>query len=304
VRPTPKRIVVLSGPTASGKSRVALGWAEALGGEIVSADSAAVYRGFDVGTAKPSAADRARVVHHGIDVVEADQPFDVVRFVALADAAIAAAGSTPVVVTGGTGLYLRALVRGLVDAPGPDPELRAELEAQAEREGRAAVHARLAEVDPAAAARLSPNDLVRVVRALEAYEQTGVPLSERQAAHGFGERRYDARFFALEVPADELAARIDARADAMIAAGLLDETRAHLGRFPRSVRPLCAVNYKQAVEHLVDGVPLEEAVRRMKTASRRYAKRQRTWLRGETGVEWIPASSPPAVDDVRRWIEA
>lgn len=294
-------IVVLCGPTASGKSEVAIRWAEAIGAEVVSADSVQVYRGFDVGTAKPSPAERARVVHHGIDVARADEPFDVVRFVALADAAIRAAAPGPVIVTGGTGLYLRALVRGLVDAPGADPELRAELDAMAGREGKAAVHARLARVDPAAAARLPPNDLVRVVRALEAFERTGVPLSERQAEHGFGERRYRAWWIALDVPADVLAARIEARADAMIAAGLVGETRAHLARFPRTVRPLLAVNYRQAVEHLVDGVPLDEAVRRMKSATRRYAKRQRTWLRGEADVQWRAPDALPDTLEIREW---
>jgi len=282
------RILVLAGPTASGKSALALELAARLGGEIVNADSQQLYRGLDVGTAKPSAAERARVPHHLLDLCDPGEGLDAVRWAALADraiAAIAARGRFPLVV-GGTGLYLRSLLHGVVAAPGRDPALRARLEAEAEREGRPALHARLAAIDPEAAARIRPMDLVRVVRALE-IARGGVRPSQLQAAHGFRAERYQAALLALDPPRAELHARIDARVEEMFAGGLLDEARVLLAR--RGPLPArLPIGYAEAVAVVRGELPRGEAVRRVQVAHRRYARRQVIWLRRERGVRFVP----------------
>jgi tRNA dimethylallyltransferase len=285
------RILVVAGPTASGKTALAVELARRLGGEIVNADSQQVYRGLDVGTAKPTPAERAAVPHHLLDVVEPGEGMDAARYVELADAAIAAIsarGRLPVV-AGGTGLYLRALLHGVVAAPGRDPVLRAALEAEAARAGRPALHARLAAIDPEAAARIRPNDLVRIVRALE-IAAGGRRPSELHAAHAFREDRHDATLLALDVPRAELHARIDARARAMFEGGMLAEAEALLrarGGAPPARLP---IGYAEAMAVLRGELPREEAIRRVQVAHRRYARRQVMWLRRERGVEWI---APP-----------
>jgi tRNA dimethylallyltransferase len=282
------RIAVIAGPTASGKSALAVAVAARVGGEIVNADSQQVYRGLDVGTAKPTAEERAAVPHHLLDVADPGEGMDAARFAALADAAIAevsARGKLPVV-AGGTGLYLRALLHGVVAAPGRDPALRARLEEEAARLGRPALHARLAAVDPAAAARIRENDLVRIVRALE-IAAGGRRPSELLAAHAFREDRYDAVLVALDPPRSELHARIDARVRAMFAGGLLDEAR---GLASRPELPRLPIGYGEAIACVRGELDVEEAMRRVQVAHRRYARRQVIWLRGERGVEWI---APP-----------
>src|SRR5262249_1452850 len=219
------RVVCLVGPTAAGKTVLALELAEDLGGEIVSADSRQVYRRLDIGTAKPTYAEQQRVRHHCLDLVEPTESFDAARYRTAATAAIAdvtARGRVPLVV-GGTGLWVRALLRGLCPAPPRVPALRAELNAVAARDGTAALHARLVALDPVSAARLHPRDRVRVVRALEVAIASGQPLSTWQTAHGFSEALFDVFFAGLAVEHAVLAERIAARVDAMLARGWLDE---------------------------------------------------------------------------------
>jgi tRNA dimethylallyltransferase len=288
---TIRRIVVIAGPTASGKTALAIALAERLGGEIVNADSQAVYRGLDVGTAKASRAERARIPHHLVDVVEPGEGMDAARFAALADVAIAdiaGRGRLPVVV-GGTGLYLRALLHGVVAAPGRDAALRARLEEEAARLGRPALHARLAAIDPDAAARIRPNDLVRIVRALEIAAGGRLP-SELHAEHAFAPDRYAAAFLALDPPRDALHARIDARVRDMFAGGILDEARALLDRFGGALPEKLPIGYAEAAACARGALLPEEAIRRVQVAHRRYARRQIIWLRRERGVEWI---APP-----------
>ena len=285
----PPRLLVVAGPTASGKTALAIALARRLGGEIVNADSQQVYRGLDVGTAKPTAEERAAAPHHLVDVVAPGEGMDAARFVALADAAIAdvaGRGRLPIV-AGGTGLYLRALLHGVVEAPGRDPALRAALEAEAIAAGRPALHARLAAVDPEAAARIGANDLVRIVRALE-IAAGGRRPSELLAAHAFAPDRYPAVLLALDVPRAELHARIDARVRAMFAGGLLDEARA-LAALPEPP-PRLPIGYGEAIACVRGELEVEEAIRRVQVAHRRYARRQVIWLRRERGVEWI---APP-----------
>jgi tRNA dimethylallyltransferase len=282
------RIAVIAGPTASGKTALAVALARRVGGEIVNADSQQVYRGLDVGTAKPTPEERAAAPHHLLDVSEPGEGMDAARFAALAEGAIAGVasrGKVPIV-AGGTGLYVRALLHGVVAAPGRDPALRARLEEEAARLGRPALHARLAEVDPDAARAIRPNDLVRIVRALE-IAAGGRRPSELQAAHAFREDRYDAVILALDPPRAELHARIDARVAEMFAGGILDEARALAARFGEAVPARLPIGYAEALACVRGALPRDEAVRRVQVAHRRYARRQIVWLRKERGVEWI-----------------
>ena len=287
----PPRVVVIAGPTASGKTGLAVALAQRVGGEVVSADSQQVYRGLDVGTAKPTLEERAAVPHHLLDVAEPGEGWDAARFVQLADeaiAAIVARGAVPLVV-GGTGLYIRALLHGMVEAPGRDPRLRAELESEAARLGRPALHARLAAVDPEAATRIRPNDLVRIVRALE-IAASGKTQSELFRAHAFAPVRYQATLFALAPAREELQRRIDERVEAMFRGGILDEARLLLERFGAELPPRLPIGYGAAADVVRGRLTLEEAVRRVQAETRQYARRQVIWLRSEPGVEWL---TPP-----------
>lgn len=299
---TRPRVVCLVGPTASGKTALALELAAACDAEIVSADSRQVYRRMDVGTAKPTPAERARVPHHVIDVVDPDTSFDVARFRDAATAAIAdiTARGRRVLVVGGTGLYVRALVHGLCPAPPRQPTLRARLEAEVAAEGAAALHHRLRAVDPIAAARIHPNDRVRVVRALEVAGASGRPLSAWQAAHAFGERPYEVVMIGLAVPTADLDARIDARLEAMLAAGFLDEVRVLCASGLADDAPAWnAVGYRELREVVRGRATLDDAVRATRRATRQFAKRQRTWFRRDAAVRWVtPDAGGAAVRDL------
>jgi tRNA dimethylallyltransferase len=297
-------IVVLAGPTGSGKTRLGIELARRLGGEIVNADSQQVYRHLELGTAKPTAAERAEVPHHLLDVAEPGEGMDAARFVALADAAIAeitARGRLPLVV-GGTGLYLRALLHGVVEAPGRDPALRARLTAEAEALGRPALHARLAAVDPASAARIRPNDLVRVVRALEV-AAGGRTQSALHDAHAFRPERHRALFLALDPPREALKARLDARVEAMFVGGLLDEARWLFARFDGAPPGRLPIGYAEALEVVSGKLAIAEAIHRVQVAHRQYARRQVIWLRREPNVEWLapPVDAEALARRVREW---
>jgi len=280
-------LLCIAGPTASGKTALAIDLARRLDGEVVSADSQQVYRGLDAGTAKPTREERAVVPHHLLDVAEPGEGMDALRWRVLADEAIAGIarrGRLPIV-AGGTGLYLRALLHGLADAPGRDPALRARLEAEAAREGRPALHRRLEALDPAAAAGIGPNDLVRIVRALE-IAASGRTQTELFAAHRFGEARYRFRLLALDPPRDELHARIDARLPRLFE-GLVEEAGQLLAARSGVLPPKLPLGYAEAAEVLLGRLERSEALRRLQVAHRRYARRQVVWLRREPGVEWL-----------------
>jgi tRNA dimethylallyltransferase len=288
-------LVVVVGPTASGKTELALRLAEQLDGEIVGADSVQIYRRFEIGTGKPTAEQRRRVAHHLIDVIEPDEPMDAARFAATAEAALAriAARGKRAIVCGGAFLWVRALLYGLVPAPAADAATRERHKKLVEREGRAALHARLAAVDPEAAARLAPNDFVRVGRALEVFELSGVPLSRRQAEHGFREPRHRARLVGVRRAPRELDARIHARARSMLAAGWIDEVRSLLGAGLGTARAMRSVGYRQIAEALATGEPADPAalLERIVRATRVFARRQRTWLR-DAPVRWVEPDAP------------
>lgn len=281
--------MVLAGPTGVGKTGLAVEAAERFGGEIVSADSMQVYLRLDIGTAKPTAGERARAPHHLIDLIEPDEPFDVAAFLALARPLIAELNrrGARVLVVGGTGFYLRSLMRGLFVGPGSDPAVRNRLLAEARASGLEALHARLARVDPVAAGRIHVNDRVRTLRALEVFELTGRPISEFQAEHGLAEAPYEALFIALGLPRAELLARIEARTRRMYEDGLIEEVRGLVENgFSPDLRPLQAIGYKQAVDFLEGRLSRAEAEAETVRQTARYAKRQLTWLRSQPRVTW------------------
>ncbi|MBE0569230.1 MAG: tRNA (adenosine(37)-N6)-dimethylallyltransferase MiaA [Deltaproteobacteria bacterium] len=282
-------IIVLSGPTASGKSDLALSLAKVFPVEIVNADSLQVYRYLDIGSAKVPREERAGVPHHLIDVVDPDEPYNAGRYVADADrtvAEIVSRGRVPLVV-GGTGMYLRSLLRGLDPVPA-DPAVRAALDRRWEVEGGGSLHAELAGIDPETAARVHPADRLRVVRALEIARIGGVPAGKARTAWTAAGERYRSLFLALWPDREALYRRIDARAEGMFRAGLLEEVRNLLRRgYGRQLKPLGGLGYRQAIAHLLDGIPLPEAVESTKRDTRRYAKRQLTWLAAEPGLERI-----------------
>lgn len=290
-------IVVVAGPTGSGKTALALELARAVDAELVGADSVQVYRGFDIGSAKPTAEELRGVVHHLIDVAEPDEAIDAMRYARLADEAIASAAARgrASIVVGGTGLWIRALVRGLVDLPPVDAALRARLEEETRELGSAAMHARLAGIDPLAAGRIHPNDALRIVRALEVHEQTGTPIGELRAAHALGEPRRPTLFVVLEPDLDALTPRIDERVNAMIEAGWPSEVKALMERWGTSARALSSVGYREWTQHFAEGVPYEETVRAVKHATRLYARRQRNWFRAEPGIDVSVASPDEAL---------
>jgi tRNA dimethylallyltransferase len=283
-------VLIVVGPTASGKTDLSLELARRLDGEVVSADSVQIYRYFDIGSGKPSAGERADVPYHLIDCVEPDEPMDAARFAELATGKlneILARGRRPIV-AGGTFLWVRALIYGLSPAPPADPELRAAHKARAEREGRGALHRELSRVDPLSAARLKENDLLRVSRALEVFELTGVPLSEWHAGHGFRTPRFPARLIGVRRERDELDGRIRTRIEAMLDQGWLDEVRGLLARGFGESRAMASVGYSQVAAALQSGAPIDRSalVDSVFRATRVFARRQRTWLRDQD-IRWV-----------------
>ena len=289
-------LLVILGATATGKTGLALQLAERLDGEIVGADSRQIYRGMDVGTAKPDAAQRARVPHHLVDVADPDENPGLATIQGLANAAIAdiqGRGRLPLLV-GGTGQYLSAIVEGwrIPEVP-PDEALRSELEAYARSHGNDALHRRLAEIDPVTAARMHPNNLRRVVRSLEVWHATGRPISEQQR------RRpppWNVLQLGLQLERGALYARADRRLEGMIAAGFVDEVRDLLAAgYTRDLPSMSGLGYRQLAAHLLDGLPLPEAVATAKTATHDFIRRQLTWFRGHhADSRWLDAASADA----------
>jgi len=297
-------VVAIVGPTASGKSALALDLAKERGGEIVSCDSLQVYRGLDIGSAKATAEERAAVPHHLLDVVDPDQDFSAADYARLARAAIdaiASRGRLPIVV-GGTGLYLRALRRGLFAGPARDPDLRRRLEGIAYRRGDARLHRLLARVDPDSAARIEKSDRLRVIRALEVFRASGRPLSahHREDAPASDGRRW--LVLGLDPRRDALRAAVEERTSRMLAAGLFDEVRGLLARFgDADLRPLRAIGYRQAVSVVRGAQTADAAQRDIVKETMRYAKRQMTWFRHQEEVCWF-ARAAAARAAAREWL--
>ncbi|MCK4341752.1 MAG: tRNA (adenosine(37)-N6)-dimethylallyltransferase MiaA [Phycisphaerae bacterium] len=289
------RVITILGCTASGKGTLARALAHAINAEIISLDSMKIYRGMNIGTAKPSAEVRAALPHHLIDIADPWEEFSVARFVELADRAgeeIHRRGR-PVVAVGGTLLYFKCWYAGLFEGPPAAPEFRADIRRRAESEGLDALHAELAQVDPEAAARIHRNDLRRIERALEVYHLTGRPISELQRQwNSTGPRRADWRWSLIGLRRDreETNRRINQRVKRMLAAGLVEEAR-RIWDDPRGVGPQAgqAVGYAELFEHFAGRLSLEEAVEQIKIHSRRLAKQQRTWLKSLREIQWLDA---------------
>ncbi|MBI4223604.1 MAG: tRNA (adenosine(37)-N6)-dimethylallyltransferase MiaA [Deltaproteobacteria bacterium] len=283
------RIVVLCGPTAVGKSKIALELAQQHQGEIVSADSQQVYKDLDIGTAKPTPAERSKISHHLIDVASPDESFDVSRYAALADQAIAdiaKRGRLPLVV-GGAGMYIRILLYGLCDAPPQDKAVRQRLLQRVETEGLKKLYAELKKIDGEAAQKIHPNDKNRIIRALEVHELTGYPLSHFQQRHRFAKPRYEARQIGLNIDRKVLHQNIERRVDWMIANGWVEEVRELLKFYPSECQALQSIGYKQIVRHLKGQASLPATIEEIKKETRALARRQLTWFRADKNIRWF-----------------
>lgn len=284
------KAVIIAGPTGAGKSQLAIRVAEAVSGEIVNYDSVQIYRGFDIGSAKPSDAERSRVPHHLFDIADADQEFNAADYAARARDVlrqIASRGKLPILV-GGTFFYLRALLSGLPEMPGREPEIRRRLRAISDRpRGAARLHAWLSRVDAASAGRIPPSDRHRVERALEVWIASGSPISAWKAPGADSPSDIDALQIALTLERAEIVRRLDARVEEMYRAGLVDETRTLLNRYPRSSRPFGAIGYREAAAVVTGELNVAEAIAETKRRTRGYSKRQMTWLRSDRNVQWI-----------------
>jgi tRNA dimethylallyltransferase len=299
----PKLLIVL-GPTAVGKSETVLDLAVQFGAEIISADSQQVYRHMDIGTAKPSREQRERIPHHLIDIVDPDEEFNAATFRNLA-AEIAyklADRDKRIIVCGGTGLYIKALTKGLFAGPGRDPQIRHALESEIEEHGVGSLYQRLEQVDPESAARIHPHDRQRVSRALEVYHATGRKISEWQSEHGFNDFLFDVLKLGLHRQRSELYERIDRRCEFMIEAGLLDEVNklVEMG-YDLDLKPMQSVGYRHLGLFLRARMSLDNAVDLMKRDTRRLAKRQLTWFRSDREIHWFdPEGQRGDVEDVVR----
>ncbi len=292
------KVVFILGCTAVGKGAIGRALARRIGGQIVSVDSMKVYRRMDIGTAKPPPEVRAAIPHHCIDLVEPSEPFSVAQYVAAADEAIAhiAAAGAAVLAVGGSSLYIKALSEGLFEGPSADPTLRQELTRRAAEEGLAALHAELAAVDAAAAARIHPSDQRRIIRALEVHQTTGRPLSSLQRQWDSGSRRYDCVFVGLRRAKEDLNRRINARVKRMVAEGLEQEVAALLAEpAGLSAQAAVAVGYAEMIAYLRGRITHAQAVEQIKVNTRRLARKQRTWHRRWREVQWfdLPEHADP-----------
>jgi tRNA dimethylallyltransferase len=287
------RLVAIVGPTATGKSALGIALARRFGGEIVSCDSTAVYRGFDIGTDKVPPAEQQGIPHHMIDVAEPTQEYSAARYAREAAAVIRDITSRrrlPIVV-GGTGFYYRALTRGLFEGPSRDEGLRRRLERVAARRGPACLHAWLAKVDPASAERIKAPDVKRVVRALEVWMLTGRPLTDHFAATASPLAEYDVTALALQIPAEATAERVARRVDQQFERGLLDEIRALLARgVPETALPFTGLVYRQALEYLRGARSEADTRELIVRENRKYSRRQLIWFRKEPNLRWIHAA--------------
>ena len=302
------KVLVLLGPTASGKSALGLLLAQALGAEIVSADSMQVYKGMDIGTAKPSAQERALVPHHLIDLLTPDQPYSAGAFQKDADEVIrdlGQRGKVPLLL-GGTHLYLKALVEGLIPLPPSDPALKESLYRRLAQEGVAPLYQELCALDPQGAAALHPQDSSRVTRALEVRMGTGKSILSWQEEHGFGEQRYRPFYLAIHWKREELYRRIDQRTEEMVKRGLVEETRDLLDQgYDPKLPALQSIGYGQAVEHLTGRLNRSAMTEQIQQKSRRYAKKQLTWTKSIPDLHWTRPGNPDPtlLDSLNRFFD-
>jgi len=302
-----RRLIVLVGPTAVGKSGAGYRLAKRFGSEIISADSRMVYRGMDIGTDKPGKDDRAAVVHHGIDVTDPDEPFSAGRFKSMAETMIEGLlrdGKMPIVV-GGTGLYVKLLLHGLWEGPEADWSFRERLLREAEGRGEGYLHRRLERVDPDSARVIRPQDRSKLIRAIEVYEKTGRPVSAFHREHRFSEQRYDAIQIGLRRARPDLYRRIEQRVDAMMACGLEDEVRGLIQQgYSAGLSSMKGLGYRQITGYLNKEYGRDEAVRRLKRDTKRYAKRQFTWFNRDPSIRWIDLAETDGDEEASEKVEA
>jgi tRNA dimethylallyltransferase len=301
------RLVILLGPTGVGKTEMALNMAGQWGGEIVSADSMQVYRGMDIGTAKPTLEERMRIPHHLLDVVDPDEPFHASRYCDLAREVIGRLHKEgkPVFVVGGTGLYIRTLLGGLIDIPGADESFRLAMKEEVKQGGLPRLYDKLRTRDAKAAGQISPRDAVRIIRALEVLELTGRSIVDHQREHRFRDEPYDALKIGLMLTREELQARIVKRTDRMIAEGFAEEVERLLARgYDRSLKPMQSLGYRHLAAHLAGEGDLDAAIRLIKRDTSRYAKRQMTWFAAEQGTIWLaPEDHDAAAKLIARFLD-
>lgn len=294
-------LVCIVGPTAVGKTAVSIQLAQRLNAEIVSLDSRQIYRQMDIGTAKPTLAEQQAVRHHIIDCANIDEPFTAADYQRLADAALGeidGRGKWRLIV-GGAGLYFRVLIDGLFEGPSADATIRTRLQQEAEEHGATVLHERLRKCDPIAAERIHPNNLVRVIRALEVYELTGVPISSLQKQWVPAEPRYPFRAFGLNMRREVLYRRIESRVDQMVATGLIEEVQKIIDAgYSRNCVAMQSFGYKEIVDYLDGKHSRDEAIALLKQNTRRFAKRQLTWFRQDSRIEWVDLSQFPSPDDI------
>jgi tRNA dimethylallyltransferase len=295
---TKPAVIVICGPTGIGKTSAAIATAERYNAEIIGADSMQIYRQLDMGTAKPTPAEQSRIPHHMINVAEPDEPFDASQYLHLAREIVSNLhdrGVVPLVV-GGTGLYIKALLYGLFEAEKPDERIRQLLKAEAESVGCEEMHRRLSRIDPEAAGRIHPHDTLRIIRALETYEQTGQTLSEYHRKHGFPDSPYSVLKIGLNIEREELYKRINQRVNLMIAENLVEEVKGLMDRgYSEDLKSMQSLGYRHMVDYLRGRLDWEEAVRTMKRDTRRYAKRQLTWLRADPQIVW---TTPDRIEEL------
>jgi len=302
MKPRPK-IIVLCGPTAVGKTSCAIRLSLAVQGEIVNADSMQIYRYMDIGTAKPTEIERQRVRHHLLDIADPDEPFDAAKYAAAAQQVIQTLNEKDIVpiLTGGTGLYIKALVNGLFEMAPSDPQVRERLLSTAETIGVDRMYDRLREIDPEAASKLHPHDNHRIIRALEVYEITGKPISLHQKRHGFSDQPYQVLKIGLMTDRESLYRRIDSRVCAMMEEGFLDEVKKLLAMgYEAGLKSMQSIGYRHLTDYIQGRMDWEETIRTLKRDTRRYAKRQMTWFGRDGEVLW---KTPDEAGDIIRMAE-
>jgi tRNA dimethylallyltransferase len=296
-------IVIIAGPTASGKTAIGIRLAENIGGEIISADSIQIYRFMDIGSAKPSLEERSRIPHHMIDIRDPDEDFSAGDYVKCAREVIRDVRNRDRIplVAGGTGLYIRLLLGGIADIPPPQPSIREQLREEERRRGKGALFRRLVEVDPETAAVTPEANLPRIIRSLEVFESTGKKISEIQRNHAFRDRPYHCLFLCLDPGREVLYERIENRVDNMIQGGLLEEVAALYKRgYSRELKSMQSLGYRHTGMILAGEMDIHDAVALMKRDTRRYAKRQFTWFRSEPEVLWI---GPDKVSEIGAMVD-
>ena len=304
--PKNPKVVVICGPTGIGKTTFAIKLAKAFQGEIIGADSMQVYRHMDIGTAKPTLDERAKIVHHMVDIVDPDEPFNAEVYAERALEIIRSLREKQIlpVVAGGTGLYIKALEFGLFAAPPVDKTLRNRIEKEAQKLGTKALLQRLKQVDPVMADKLHPNDSYRIMRALEVFELTGSPISAMQHKHQFQDKRLHTLKFGLKMDRQQLYQRIDRRVDMMIADGLLDEVRDLLARgYPEGLKSMQSIGYRHMIDYLEGRLEWIRTIETLKRDTRRYAKRQMTWFGADQDIEWVePVITSELTDQIQKFL--